>query len=492
MLRRLSIQAQLILFIVLILAVMAVGLGAFQTLRLRNAYISSERDRSQALILSISSTIEAVSPFIATLEDMTELDSRLQNLVRQSDGVEFIALVWPDGTVISHSNTSYKGQVAEELIDPSTSKTERHDISGFGSIYLTSQRYDNPLSEGADQFYVVVGSDAGLLDQETRDSIISIILGSIAGMLAAGLLAIVLMRNSITNPIRQLNIGALTFSTGDLEHRIEPRGSHELRELGVTLNQMAAELQQSRADIEAINRELEVGIAERVRDLETVAQVSAQTSEILDLQQLLQTISDLTKENFNLYHAHIYLLDDTNERLVLAAGAGEPGRIMAEQKHSIPLRMPHSLVARAARTREMTKVDDVTQATDFLPNPLLPRTRSELVLPLIARGELLGVLDVQSDIPARFNPEICSVMETLARQVAAALNNARLFTEVERTSRHEQMLSQISQQIQTAVNVEEVLQVAARELGKTLRVPHTTITLQLPSDGQDAGPKPAN
>ena len=79
-----------------------------------------------------------------------------------------------------------------------------------------------------------------------------------------------------------------------------------------------------------------------------------------------------------------------------------------------------------------------------------------------------------------------TVMETLGRQIAIALSNARLFGEVERTSRREQTLSMISQQMQAALNLDEVLQTATRELGRVLRVPHTAIALRVPAGTEQA------
>jgi sigma-B regulation protein RsbU (phosphoserine phosphatase) len=139
-------------------------------------------------------------------------------------------------------------------------------------------------------------------------------------------------------------------------------------------------------------------------------------------------------------------------------------------------------VARAARTGEIIVAADVRDAPDFLPNPALPNTRSEMALALVVRDRLVGVMDLQSEVVGRFTPETFPVMETLARQVAAAISNARLYSLSEMTSRHEQALSAVTQQIHAAVNVDEVLQTAVRELGKALRVPHTAIQLKLPAD----------
>ncbi len=110
---------------------------------------------------------------------------------------------------------------------------------------------------------------------------------------------------------------------------------------------------------------------------------------------MLQTVVDLTKQSFDLYHAHIYLLDDSGDTLVLTKGAGQVGRKMVAAGRQIPMDAEQSLVAHAARSRQGVIVNDVRLDPEFLPNPLLPETRSEMAVPMIAGDRLLGVLDIQ-------------------------------------------------------------------------------------------------
>jgi signal transduction histidine kinase/HAMP domain-containing protein len=168
---------------------------------------------------------------------------------------------------------------------------------------------------------------------------------------------------------------------------------------------------------------------QRAAEMQAVAEVGAEASATLDQQELLWSVANLVKERFGLYHAHIYLLDETGQNLVLAAGAGEPGKLMVASGHRIPMRHEQSLVVRAARTRESVIVNDVTHAPDFLPNPMLPRTRAELATPMIVGRQVIGVLDVQSERQSRFSAQDVQVQLTLASQIAVAVNNARLFGE---------------------------------------------------------------
>jgi signal transduction histidine kinase len=167
----------------------------------------------------------------------------------------------------------------------------------------------------------------------------------------------------------------------------------------------------------------------RARELETVAVVSTTASTTLDPDVLLQSVVDLAKERFNLYHVHIYLMDESWNTLLLAAGAGEIGKQMVTAGHAIPINAEKSLVARASRERSALISNDVRAEVDFLPNPYLPDTRSEMAIPMISGDKVVGVFDVQSDALGNFTQEDANIYTTLALQVAVALQNARLYQE---------------------------------------------------------------
>ena len=126
------------------------------------------------------------------------------------------------------------------------------------------------------------------------------------------------------------------------------------------------------------------------------------------------------------YHAQIYLVSDEGDRLVLVAGAGKRGRNMVEQGHSIPV-TADSVVARATRERDLVIVNDVTTQPEHVLDPDLPETQSELAVPIIYAGELLGVLDIQDDYRDAYTEVEVQVKRTLANQIAVAIQNARQF-----------------------------------------------------------------
>lgn len=179
------------------------------------------------------------------------------------------------------------------------------------------------------------------------------------------------------------------------------------------------------------NRRLLDRVQATVEGLQTVAEVGTVITSQQDPQQLLQTVVDLTKTQFNFYHAHIYLYDEMIGALVLSAGAGEIGRQMVSESRQIPLSTPRSLVARSARERKGLVVANVKTDPSFLAHPLLPDTRSEMAVPLVVGKRLIGVIDIQSSEEDGFTPEDVNIQTTLASQIAVALQNAEQYEQTQ-------------------------------------------------------------
>lgn len=288
-------------------------------------------------------------------------------------------------------------------------------------------------------------------------------------------LAITLSRQ-ITKPILSLTNTAKEISGGNFDIQAEVNSTDEVGTLARTFNIMTSRLGQAFADV---NR--------RAAELATVAEVGTATATILETDKLLQEVVNLSKERFNLYHSHIYLLDEAGENLVLASGAGEPGRQMKAKGLSIPLNREQSLVARAAREKAGVTVNDVTKAQDFLPNPLLPDTRSELAVPMIVGGKVIGVFDVQSDQVGRFTDSDINIQITLAAQVATSIQNVRSFEQSKAQADLESLVNAIGQKIQRSTTVEDTLQIAISELGKALGASRVTANIQTSRENMNIG-----
>jgi PAS domain S-box-containing protein len=228
-------------------------------------------------------------------------------------------------------------------------------------------------------------------------------------------------------------------------------------------------------------KETEKAIAKRAAELATVAEVSTAAARALNTETLLQDVVDLTRKRFDLYHTHIYLLDKEKDLLEVQACGWEDGSTYPEDgdKQKIPLSAERSIVAQAMRNRQAVVVNNVHEDPNWLPNKLLPKTQSEMAVPLIVGDEILGVYDIQSDELDRFTDEDVSIQTTLASQVAVALQNARSYQQAQQLAEHESLINVIGQRIQGTTSVEDALQVAVRELGRALGAKQASIQLNV-------------
>jgi GAF domain-containing protein len=184
------------------------------------------------------------------------------------------------------------------------------------------------------------------------------------------------------------------------------------------------ELQAARASLEQRVEERTRELARRTQYLEATAAIAREAAAVLELQELLERVAGLVRERFALYDAGIYLKDATGEWAVLRAVSTLAASTRSAPGHRQPLEGP-ALVPAAIRFGESRVRSDVT------PLPDLPGARSEAALPLIARGQTIGALDLHSDQPHAFQPQDLAALQTLADQIALAINNAQLFEQAQ-------------------------------------------------------------
>jgi len=201
---------------------------------------------------------------------------------------------------------------------------------------------------------------------------------------------------------------------------------------------------QSNRELQAIRASLEERVEERTRDLarrahylEATAAVAHDAASVLNLEELLGRVATLISEQFGFYHTGIFLLDPAREWAVLQAASSEGGKQMLARGHRLPV-SGKSIVGYVTSRGEPRIALDVGADAVFFQNPDLPDTRSEIALPLRARGragreasDIIGALDVQSTLPQAFGQEDVAVLQTLADQVAMAISNAQLFQQAQ-------------------------------------------------------------
>jgi GAF domain-containing protein/DNA-binding response OmpR family regulator len=206
----------------------------------------------------------------------------------------------------------------------------------------------------------------------------------------------------------------------------------------------------------------------RARQLATSAEVGRVASTILNLDQLLPRMVDLIRDAFGYDHTQVFLMDEDEEYAELRASTGEAGRQLLAIQHKLA-KGSQSVIGQVTATGEPTLALDTRAATVVhRPNPYLPNTRSEMAVPLVIKGHVVGALDVQSNQPNAFDEDDVAVLTTLATQISVAIDNARLFEQSGRRASEMAFLFNVTTAAASAGSLEHALQNVAQELLNSL------------------------
>ncbi len=207
-----------------------------------------------------------------------------------------------------------------------------------------------------------------------------------------------------------------------------------LRSLNAALEsarRYAAEAEQQHRQVETLAAAHALDLNRRTSYLNAATQIAAEIAAVeRDLQGLLQRVVAVISRQFGFYHTAVFLLDDNRQWAVLQAASSAGGQRMLQQ--GLRLRVgAEGIIGAVAAYGQYRLARDVDADAYFLRNPNLPETRSELALPLRARGEVIGVLDVQHTVLDAFTDEDVYVLQALADQISVAISSIRLLRRAE-------------------------------------------------------------
>ncbi|NLG97870.1 MAG: GAF domain-containing protein [Chloroflexi bacterium] len=197
----------------------------------------------------------------------------------------------------------------------------------------------------------------------------------------------------------------------------------------------------------------------RALELQTASEIARDTASTLSLDLLLSRIVTMLHERFNLYHAAVFLLDETNKYALIREAAGEAGDALKQRGLRIAVGS-HSVVGIVTSTGEPYILADLTGSPMHNQPELLVEAQAEMGIPLKLGSTIIGALDLQSRQINAFKQDDVMVMQILADQIAIAIENARAYElsqkaiedmkEIDRVK--SQFLANMSHELRTPLN----------------------------------------
>ena len=281
------------------------------------------------------------------------------------------------------------------------------------------------------------------------------------GALGLAFLAGTFLARKMVVPIQALRAGAARIGSGDLGQRISINTGDELEELADQFNDMARRLQDSHADLERKVESRTRELAQSVSELRALGEVSQAVNSTLDLESVLTTIVANAVQLSGTDAGAIYVFDDAQEEFFLRTTYGMDQATIGALKE-VRIRADHPALAEAIAKREPIQIPDLSDVTPVPVNQIILRAgyRSLLIAPLLRPDQIVGALVVRRKEPGLFAKATVDLLKTFAAQSVLAIQNARLFSEIEQKSRQlevesrhkSQFLANMSHELRTPLN----------------------------------------
>src|SRR5580692_8984732 len=191
---------------------------------------------------------------------------------------------------------------------------------------------------------------------------------------------------------------------------------------------------------------------ETMQFVSTLVEINHEITSILDLDELLQKIAELTNRIIPYEIFAIFLVDDEKQELFLRFAIGHPPEVVK----NLRIKLGDGVTGTAAMERTTVVVDDVRKYPRYI--EAVKHARSELAVPLISQDRVVGVLDIESTEPGYFRGEQVKLLNLLASQIAIAIQNARLYESEKRNRELLSLLYDISLEMSSTLESDELVQ----------------------------------
>ncbi len=227
-------------------------------------------------------------------------------------------------------------------------------------------------------------------------------------------------------------------------------------------------------------------LQQRVNQVETIVQFSQALTSILDLDDLSEKVAQLIHDRFGYPYIHIFTVQPVRRKLIYGTGFGSRSQMMREKEVVYDLDDPHGIIPWVARHGKTYLANDISQEALFRKLEFLPTlTRSELALPIIYAGEVLGVLDIQSEQKNSFYQDDISLLEALASSIAIAMRNAILYRSEKWRVQVADSFREVSELISANAPLNDVLESILQKLEQNLPCDSSAIWLRFNNDASE-------
>ncbi|GAB4496537.1 MAG: hypothetical protein OHK0052_06630 [Anaerolineales bacterium] len=419
-----------------------------------------------------SANYQAIFVRLKSIQDTSDVVKGVYTLRQDENGNWFFIVdLPPEGGNVSRAGKPYYNPpdlLNQNLSDIREPQIETRLVGGASGYTLSGfipfrNRFGQP--EGL----LGVDIDANAIIAAQNRALQAAVLAFLATVPLSLWLGTVLARR-LVSPVRDLTAGAKRVAQGILNQAVPVRSRDELGLLAQSFNQMQADLQQSRLELEEYAHTLEEKVAERTEALQEMnvalsmravqlqisSQVAQQVNAILDLDELLTQVIKVLQARFGFYYAGVWLHNEKTQTLTLRSGKPGMGFNLPASGFQIPLAGDY-LMNRVCQHMQARIVDDFTAQGDCQPlRVYFPLVRGEIAIPLRVGERLLGILDIQSDEGGPFDGDDLNLLKTLADQVAIAIRNAQLYETEQKRRRLAESLERTFREVTSSLDLREV------------------------------------
>jgi putative methionine-R-sulfoxide reductase with GAF domain len=261
----------------------------------------------------------------------------------------------------------------------------------------------------------------------------------------------------LTLSLRELTKMAIEMTRGNYKFWVNVSTRDEIGILTGLMNYIAFKNN-------TIQHQIADRIQERFLSIDVSIEIGQRLSTFLTIDQLANEVVNQLQQAFKYYLVEVFLFEPKEQQLLLVGSTG----IMRQQKitQGYKIDLTQGSVGRSARNGTYVLIKDTRIEDNWLPDPDLPGTRSEIAVPIQLGDQILGVLSVKDNTANQFETQDADLLTLIAGQIAPSLHNACILEKLQQKAELQIIHSKIMERIRNTNDENQALLVAARELSR--------------------------